>query len=317
MTSANSLRKLKPSASACQIPDVHACRRRFGRGGARVLAPVRPCPSATAAPALPASCRQPSRRDARHRSAMAARARFGVDRCGGFRHSRGNSDVRRLHLAARDDMRITAGSLAAGGTPIAHPPPRSRSPGERPPRGRSRARPRLEEDGDARYHRRPAADLDGRVARGRRPGGVRSVPSTGAAPRRRARGRPVITAGAPPRGVDRAEPSPAAAEDRPGRRPLPLLLPLAGIVAAAASLRVLAPRRRGALERRGLLLVVVAAVAGRALGRAGRAETNPPLYYTLQHLCLAFGDSEAALRSLAAVFGVLAVPLGRHLTFER
>lgn len=38
-------------------------------------------------------------------------------------------------------------------------------------------------------------------------------------------------------------------------------------------------------------------------------EPNPPLYYTLQHLWFVFGDSEAAMRSLSAVLGVLSVPL--------
>lgn len=44
-------------------------------------------------------------------------------------------------------------------------------------------------------------------------------------------------------------------------------------------------------------------------GAPGRLETNPPLYYTLQHLWLAFGDSEAALRAPPALLGVAAIPL--------
>lgn len=38
-------------------------------------------------------------------------------------------------------------------------------------------------------------------------------------------------------------------------------------------------------------------------------EPNPPLYYTLQRLWLVFGDSEAAMRSLPAMLGVLTLPL--------
>lgn len=44
-------------------------------------------------------------------------------------------------------------------------------------------------------------------------------------------------------------------------------------------------------------------------GAQGRIETNPPLYYTLQHLWLVFGNSEAALRSISAILGTLTVPL--------
>ncbi|BAY27345.1 hypothetical protein NIES2100_71680 [Calothrix sp. NIES-2100] len=38
-------------------------------------------------------------------------------------------------------------------------------------------------------------------------------------------------------------------------------------------------------------------------------ETNPPLYYTLQHFWLVFGQSEAALRSLSAIIGIINIPL--------
>ena len=52
-------------------------------------------------------------------------------------------------------------------------------------------------------------------------------------------------------------------------------------------------------------------------GVIGRHEWSPPLYYALQHLWLVFGDSEVAIRSLSAVFGVLAIlviyGLGRTL----
>jgi mannosyltransferase len=44
-------------------------------------------------------------------------------------------------------------------------------------------------------------------------------------------------------------------------------------------------------------------------GDAARFEYNPPLFFSLQHLWLAFGDSEAALRSLPALFGILTIPL--------
>ncbi|MEM6553544.1 MAG: glycosyltransferase family 39 protein, partial [Planctomycetota bacterium] len=41
----------------------------------------------------------------------------------------------------------------------------------------------------------------------------------------------------------------------------------------------------------------------------GRREANPPGFYTLQKAWHLFGDSEASLRSLACLFGVLMVPL--------
>lgn len=44
-------------------------------------------------------------------------------------------------------------------------------------------------------------------------------------------------------------------------------------------------------------------------GEPGRLETNPPLYYTLQHLVLRLADSEAALRSVSALAGIATVPL--------
>ena len=42
-------------------------------------------------------------------------------------------------------------------------------------------------------------------------------------------------------------------------------------------------------------------------GERARLEVNPPLYFTLLHWWLGFGTSEAALRSLSAVIGILAV----------
>ena len=44
-------------------------------------------------------------------------------------------------------------------------------------------------------------------------------------------------------------------------------------------------------------------------GDAAPFETHPPLFYSLQRLWLTFGDSEAAMRSLPALFGILTVPL--------
>lgn len=44
-------------------------------------------------------------------------------------------------------------------------------------------------------------------------------------------------------------------------------------------------------------------------GANAALEPTPPLYYTLQHWWLAFGDSEAALRAPAMLAGVAAVPL--------
>ena len=45
-------------------------------------------------------------------------------------------------------------------------------------------------------------------------------------------------------------------------------------------------------------------------GAQALVEPNPPLYYTLLKLwILFFGESEAALRSLSAVIGILTIPL--------
>ncbi len=55
-------------------------------------------------------------------------------------------------------------------------------------------------------------------------------------------------------------------------------------------------------------------------GSVGNRHT-PPFYYYLLHLWLAFGDSEAALRSLSAILGAISVPLvyavGRPLVGRR
>ena len=48
---------------------------------------------------------------------------------------------------------------------------------------------------------------------------------------------------------------------------------------------------------------------GELWGSHAILETNPPLYYTLQKLLLPLGESEGALRLLAAIFGTLTVPL--------
>ncbi|HLY74605.1 MAG TPA: glycosyltransferase family 39 protein [Planctomycetota bacterium] len=47
----------------------------------------------------------------------------------------------------------------------------------------------------------------------------------------------------------------------------------------------------------------------RILGPEYKAETNPPLYYLLQHAWLPFGRSREALRSLPLLFGMLVIPL--------
>jgi mannosyltransferase len=42
-------------------------------------------------------------------------------------------------------------------------------------------------------------------------------------------------------------------------------------------------------------------------GPAGRFESSPPLYYSLQQMWLVFGESEAALRSISALFGTITI----------
>ena len=49
-----------------------------------------------------------------------------------------------------------------------------------------------------------------------------------------------------------------------------------------------------------------------------RVDQHPPLYYTLLHLWMTFGDSAAHVRTLSALFGTLTIPviylLGRRLS---
>lgn len=47
----------------------------------------------------------------------------------------------------------------------------------------------------------------------------------------------------------------------------------------------------------------------RLWGPDAAVETNPPLYYSLQHLWLAFGDDPGTMRGLPALFGIASVPL--------
>lgn len=44
-------------------------------------------------------------------------------------------------------------------------------------------------------------------------------------------------------------------------------------------------------------------------GSGLRYEVEPPLYYSLQRMWLVFGESEAALRSISALFGTLTIPI--------
>jgi predicted membrane-bound mannosyltransferase len=101
--------------------------------------------------------------------------------------------------------------------------------------------------------------------------------------------------------------SPSAAA-RPARRDrtVPFLL---GIVALGAALRLFRLGARPLGGDEGFSWMWTHLPHPALWGAAARFEYNPPLFYSLQRLWLAFGDSEAALRSLPALLGVLLLPL--------
>ena len=57
---------------------------------------------------------------------------------------------------------------------------------------------------------------------------------------------------------------------------------------------------------------------GEMLGWLVKIDQHPPLYYTLLHLWMAFGDSAAIVRALSALLSTLTIPviylLGRRLS---
>ncbi|MEK0085310.1 glycosyltransferase family 39 protein [Benzoatithermus flavus] len=99
-----------------------------------------------------------------------------------------------------------------------------------------------------------------------------------------------------------------AHEGEDGRARCPRLL-LGAILLLGALLRVLALGAESLWSDEGFTWWWAQQPLVELWGANGRLETNPPLYYTLQHLWLVFGDSETALRSLPALFGIATIPL--------
>jgi 4-amino-4-deoxy-L-arabinose transferase-like glycosyltransferase len=98
-------------------------------------------------------------------------------------------------------------------------------------------------------------------------------------------------------------------------------LPLAAIVLLGAALRGFGLGSESLWSDEGFTWWWSQQPLAELWGTNGRLETNPPLYYALQHLWLAFGDSAPALRSLPAVLGtatiLLAYLVGRELGGRR
>ena len=87
-------------------------------------------------------------------------------------------------------------------------------------------------------------------------------------------------------------------------------LALLALVAAAAALRLTRIGHQSFWLDESFTVDLVRRPFGDMLSTVARTESTPPLYYVLVWLwAKAFGDGEAALRSLSALFGTLAVPV--------
>jgi 4-amino-4-deoxy-L-arabinose transferase-like glycosyltransferase len=103
----------------------------------------------------------------------------------------------------------------------------------------------------------------------------------------------------------------------PGRRATPIqdtsrgeLLLLAGLIAAAAAVRLIAIGEQSFWLDESFTVDLVNRSFGDMLSGVASTESTPPLYYALAWLwAKLFGDGEAGLRSLSALFGTLAVPV--------
>jgi mannosyltransferase len=94
-----------------------------------------------------------------------------------------------------------------------------------------------------------------------------------------------------------------------GQRSWTLVL-LLGIVVLGAALRLLRIDAQPLWANEGFSWEWAHLSPAALWGPAARFELTPPLFYAMQHFWMAaFGDSEAALRSLSALFGILTVPL--------
>jgi mannosyltransferase len=90
----------------------------------------------------------------------------------------------------------------------------------------------------------------------------------------------------------------------------PALAAVAGLVALAAALRFYGIGHQGFWFDEANTAQLVRFTPGRMLGLLPRSESTPPLYYCVAWVwARLWGDSEAGLRSLSAVAGVLVVPV--------
>jgi uncharacterized membrane protein len=87
-----------------------------------------------------------------------------------------------------------------------------------------------------------------------------------------------------------------------------VLAALGGILALAAALRIVQLGHDSLWVDEAFSARIADSAWGSLFDQATSADPNPPLYYALLHVWIGlFGDSEAALRSLSAVVGVLLV----------
>ena len=90
----------------------------------------------------------------------------------------------------------------------------------------------------------------------------------------------------------------------------PALAAVAGLVALAACLRFYGIGHQGFWFDEANTAQLVRFTPGRMLGLLPGSESTPPLYYCVAWVwARLWGDGEAGLRSLSAVFGVAAVPV--------
>jgi mannosyltransferase len=87
------------------------------------------------------------------------------------------------------------------------------------------------------------------------------------------------------------------------------LLPLAGIVAAGVALRLYDLGAKSLWLDEAFSVWMGAQPLAEAWRYAVQLDQHPPLYYTLLHLWMAFGDGESVVRSFSALWGALTLPV--------
>src|SRR5690349_22955471 len=87
------------------------------------------------------------------------------------------------------------------------------------------------------------------------------------------------------------------------------LLPLAAVVAAGVGLRLYDLGAKSLWLDEAFSVWMGAQPLAEAWRYVVQLDQHPPLYYTLLHLWMAFGDSEAVVRGLSALWGALTLPV--------